>query len=84
MSFIDQAAKVFGNIAEMKFQAVMFGRGALYLEGARPIKIDGTEMIFKARGSLITVSGADLSVKDLTDDCASVVGRIDGFSVKDL
>ncbi|MCM1367237.1 MAG: hypothetical protein NC184_00250 [Roseburia sp.] len=84
MSFIDQAAELFGNIAELKFQAVLFGRGALYLEGAKPLKIDGAEMIFRARGCVITVSGSELSVKDLTDDCVSVIGVIDGISVKDL
>lgn len=84
MSFIDQAARSFGNITELKFQAVLFGRGALYLEGAKPLKIDDAEMIFRARGCVITVNGKDLSIKDLADDCASVVGVIDGISVKDL
>lgn len=84
MSFIDQAARVFGNVAELKFQAVLFGRDALYLEGAKPIKIDGEEMIFKARSSVICVIGENLAVKDLVDDCVSITGKINGFTVNDL
>lgn len=84
MSFIEHAAKVFGNIAEFKFQATLFGRDALYIEGAKPIKIDGAEMIFKAATCVITVSGEGLTVKDMVDDCVSLVGKINGFAVNDL
>lgn len=84
MSFIEQTAKVFGNIAEFKFQAIMFGRDALYLEGAKPVKLDNVEMIFKTSGGLITVSGERLTVKDIIGDCVAVVGKINGFTVNDL
>lgn len=84
MSFIDAAAKTFGKLAEFKFQAVLFGRDALYIEGGKPIKIDGAEMIFKACGSVITVSGEGLEIVDMADDCVSLVGKVNGFSVSDL
>lgn len=84
MSFIEQAAKIFSNKAEFKFHAVMFGRDAFYIEGARPIKLDGAEMIFKAPSALISLCGENLTVKELSEDCVSVVGRVDGFTVKDL
>ncbi len=85
MSFIVQSAKILGkNLAELKFQAVLFGRDALYLEGAAPVKIDENEMIFKVYGSVVTVTGEKLAIKDLAGDCAAIVGAINGFSVKDL
>lgn len=84
MSFIEQAAKIFGNTAEFKFQAVLFGRDAFYIESARPIKIDDTEMIFKAPNALICVCGEGLAVKELSGDCASVTGKILSFTVNDL
>ena len=84
MSFIGQAAKVFENTAEFKFQVVMFGRDALYVEGAKPIKVDGDEMIFRSNRTMLTVSGEGLSVKELSDDCVSIVGKINGVAVKDL
>ena len=84
MSFIRQAAKIFGGTAEFEFQVVLFGRKAIYIEGARPIKVDGNEMIFRYRKNVLTVSGSEMSVKELSNDCVSVVGHIDGFSVKDL
>lgn len=84
MSFIEQAAKIFSGTAEFKFHAVMFGRDAFYIEGARPIKIDENEMIFRAAGELITLTGDGMKIKDLSSDCASITGRIDGFSVKSL
>ncbi len=83
MSFIGQAASVFGNLAEIKFQIVMFGRDGIYLEGVRPLKIDADEMIFRARDCVVTVSGEKLDVKELTSDCISVVGRIDGVRVSE-
>ncbi len=84
MSFIDQAAGLFANLAEIKFQAVMFGRNAVYLEGAKPVKLDGDEMIFGARDSVITIVGSKLTVKEMTGDCVSVVGEIKGFTVTEL
>ncbi len=84
MSFIEQTAKIFSGLAEIKFQAALFGRDAFYIEGARPIRIDTEEMIFKAPGAVITVTGADLTVKELDDDCIAVVGRLKGFTVNDL
>lgn len=84
MSFISQAAKIFGNTAEFKFQAVLFGRNAFYIEGAKPIKLEGDEMIFRTDKALVTLSGANLSVKDMTDDCISIVGTINSFTVTDL
>ena len=83
MSFIEQTAKIFESTAEFKFQAVLFGRDAFYVEGARPIRISDDEMIFRVGGSLITVSGEALAVKELDADCAAIVGRISGFTVKD-
>lgn len=84
MSFIEQAAKIFSNTPEFKFQAVIFGRDAFYIEGARPIKIDQNEMIFKIPSGLITIVGEKLSVKELSDDCAAVVGRVNSYTVTDL
>lgn len=84
MSFIEQAAKIFSGTAEFKFHAVLFGRDAFYIEGARPVKIDGDEMIFKTPRELITVTGEDMKIKDLESDCAAITGRIDGIAVKTL
>lgn len=84
MSFIEQAAKIFSGTAEFKFQAVMFGRDAFYIEGARPVKIDETEMLFRTPKELITLIGENMHVKELAVDCVSVTGRIDGFAVKSL
>lgn len=84
MSFIDQAAKLFGGTAEFKFQAALFGRNALYLEGAKPVKLDGDEMIFRVHKALIRLSGSDLCVKDISGDCVAVTGKIASFSVEDL
>ncbi len=84
MSFIGQAAKVFEGTAEFKFQVVLFGCDAIYVEGAKPIKVDGDEMVFRSYGTVLTVTGSGLTVKELSDDCVSVVGKISGFSVKDL
>lgn len=84
MSFIEQTAKIFSDTAEFKFQAVIFGRDAFYIEGARPIKIDESEMIFKAPRAVITVAGERMAVKELTDDCAAIVGKIISYSVSDL
>lgn len=84
MSFIEQAAKIFSQIPEFKFQAVIFGRDAFYIEGARPIKIDASEMIFKIPSGLITLSGENLTVKELSGDCAAVVGKVCSYAVTDL
>lgn len=84
MSFIEQTAKLFSNIAEIKFQAVLFGRDALYIEGARPIKIDSDEMLFRVVGAVISVVGSGMSVKEMDGDCTAVVGKISSFSVRDL
>lgn len=84
MSFIEQAAAVFTDIPELRFQVVMFGRNALYLEGAKPIKIAVTEMLFRVGKSVLQVLGEDLSVKELVDDCVSIVGRVDSVAVRDL
>lgn len=84
MSFIEQASKIFSTAAECKFQAVMFGRDAFYIEGARPIKIDESEMIFKTPDAVITVSGEGMTVRDLSGDCVSIVGRLFSFEVRDL
>lgn len=72
------------NVAELKFQAVIFGRDAIYLEGVRPVKIDNTEMIFKSGCSVITVAGEKLGIKELDGDTVSVTGRVSDFSVRDL
>lgn len=84
MSFIEQAAKVFSGRCEFRFHAVLFGRDAIYIEGARPIEIGENEMIFKTPDVIITLSGERLAVKELADDCASVIGRICSFSVREL
>lgn len=84
MSFLGQAAKIFGNAAEFKFQVVLFGRDAVYIEGAKPVKISEDEMIFRIPQGLITLVGETLKVKELTDDCVSVTGRIADLAVKDL
>lgn len=84
MSFIDQASKIFTGIAEIKFQAVLFGRDAFYIEGARPVKISDDELIFKVPGAVMTVRGSGMTVKELSGDCMSIVGKISGFEVKDL
>ena len=84
MSFIEQAAKIFSETAEFKFHAVMFGRDAFYIEGARPIKIDSSEMIFRVPKAVITVVGKDMTVKELSDECTSVIGAINSFTVTDL
>lgn len=84
MSFIGQAASVFGNFAEFKFQIVMFGRDGIYLEGVRPLKLDTDEMIFKARDCIVTIGGESLDVKDLAEDCISVVGKVNGVTVSEL
>ncbi|MDE7463454.1 MAG: hypothetical protein K2M48_00350 [Clostridiales bacterium] len=62
----------------------MFGRDGIYVEGAKPIRLDPCEMIFRTPRCILTVTGADMTVKDLTGDCTAIVGKIDGFSVKDL
>lgn len=84
MSFIEQAAKIFQKTAEFKFQAVMFGDDAFYIEGVRPIKIDKTEIIFKTYSTLITVTGNDFSVKEMFGDCVAVTGKLTSLSVRDL
>lgn len=76
--------KTFGNVSEFKFQAVLFGRDAFYIEGARPVKLGADEMIFSAAGALIRISGEEMSVKELSGDCVSITGKICGFEVKDL
>ena len=84
MSFIDQTAKIFGNLPEFKFQAMLFGRDALYLEGVRPIKLESEEMVFKVNGALLTVVGRFLTIKELSGDCAAIVGDIKSVSVGEL
>ena len=84
MSFIEQAAKIFSHTPEYKFQVVLFGRDAFYIEGARPIKIDEKEMIFKIPKGLISLVGEGMTVKELSDDTAAIVGRIDSYTVTDL
>ncbi len=84
MSFIDQTAKLFANADEIKFRAVMFGRDGIYIEGAKPVRLDPCEMIFRTPRCVLTVSGEGMSVKDLTGDCTAVVGKINGFLVSDL
>ena len=84
MSFLGQAAKIFGNTAEFNFQVVLFGRDAVYLEGAKPVKIDESEMIFRIPQGLLSLVGDGLKIKELTDDCVSVTGRISDLAVKDL
>lgn len=84
MSFIDQTAKIFADSAELKFRAVMFGRDAFYIEGARPIRIDGGEMVFRAPRALITLTGEGMTVRETCDDSTAVVGRLKGFSVEDI
>lgn len=84
MSFIGQTSKFLGNTAELKFQAVLFGRDGFYIEGVRILKIDGSELIFRAARSIITVTGDSLKVKELSGDSVSVLGKINGFSVSDI
>lgn len=84
MSFIEQAAKIFSGIPEYKFHVVIFGRDAFYIEGARPIKIDEKEMIFKIPTGIISLVGEHMTVKELSDAAAAIVGRIDSYTVTDL
>lgn len=84
MSFIEQTSRIFKSVAEFKFQAALFGRDAFYIEGARPVRIDKTEMIFKVSGALIRVTGEELAVKELDGDCTAITGRINGFKVEDI
>lgn len=84
MSFIDQATKIFGKTPEFKFQAMLFGRDAVYLEGAKPVKLECDEMVFKVNGALLTVSGESMTVKELTGDCVSIVGIIRSVAVGEL
>ncbi|MBD5131567.1 MAG: hypothetical protein HDT28_03090 [Clostridiales bacterium] len=84
MSFIEQTSRIFNSVAELKFQAALFGREAFYIEGARPIRIDKTEMIFKVSGALVHVTGENLAIKELDGDCAAITGKINGFTVNDL
>lgn len=84
MSFLEQTAKIFGNAAEFKFQVVLFGRDAVYIEGAKPVKIGDDEMIFRIPQGLISLVGEQLKVKELTEDCVSITGRITDLAVKDL
>ncbi len=84
MSFIDQTAKIFANAQEIKFRAVMFGRDGIYVEGAKPVRLDPSEMIFRTPRFCLTVTGENLTVKELTGDCTAIVGKLSGFSVSDL
>lgn len=84
MSFIEQTSKLFANAAEIKFRAIMFGRDGLYIEGAKPLRIDTSEMIFRTPRCILTVKGENMTVKDLVGDCTAIVGKIDGISVSDL
>ena len=84
MSFIEQAAKIFSGTPEYKFQVVIFGRDAFYIEGARPIKIDENEMIFRIPTGLISLVGEHMTVKELSDDTAAIVGKINSYTVTDL
>ena len=84
MSFIEQAAKIFSETPEYKFQVVIFGRDAFYIEGARPIKIDEKEMIFKIPSGIISLVGEGMTVKELEGDTAAIVGKICSYTVSDL
>lgn len=84
MSFIDRSSKVFGGLAELKFQAVIFGRDAVYLECVKPMRLDAAEMIFRAQNCVITLTGANLVVKDMSDKCVCITGRVDNLAVTDL
>lgn len=84
MSFIRQVAKSFGGVAEFKFQAVMFGRDAFYIEGARPLKIGEEEMLFRAGGAVVRLCGSGLTVKEISGDCVSIIGTVTAFEVRDL
>lgn len=84
MSFIDQTAKIFANAAELKFRTVMFGRDGIYIEGAKPLRLDSSEMIFRTPRCILTVKGDGMTVRELVGDCTAIVGRIDGVSVSDL
>ncbi len=84
MSFIDQATKIFGKTPEFKFQATLFGRDAIYVEGAKPVKLVPDEMVFKVNGALLTVKGENLTVKELTGDCAAITGVVGSVTVGEL
>lgn len=84
MSFIEQTAKLFANAAELKFRVVMFGQDGIYVEGAKPLRLDGSEMIFRTPRCILTVKGDGMVVKELVGDCTAIVGKIDGISVSDL
>ena len=84
MSFIDQTAKIFGNLPEFKFQVMMFGRDALYVEGAKPIKLESDAIVLKVNGALLSVTGESMTVKELTGDCIAIVGSIKSVTVGEL
>ena len=43
-----------------------------------------SEMIFRIPQGLLSLVGDGLKIKELTDDCVSVTGRISDLAVKDL
>ena len=53
-------------------------------KGAKPVKIGDDEMIFRIPQGLISLVGEQLKVKELTEDCVSITGRITDLAVKDL
>ena len=84
MSFVNKCSKALGGLHELKFQAVLFGRDAVYLECVKPQKLDADEMIFRASGCLITLSGSGLCVIDMSDKCVGISGKVNNISVSDL
>ncbi|MCH5158837.1 MAG: hypothetical protein J1F33_06545 [Clostridiales bacterium] len=84
MSFVDQISKMFGTLPEFKFQATLFGKDALYIEGGKPIKLDPDEMVFKVNGGVLTALGAEMSVKELSGDCVAILGEIKSVAVDRL
>ena len=84
MSFTERADKIFGGLAELKFQVVFFGKDAAYLECVKPVKLDGDEMVFRAGGNVLTISGENLAVKELSDRCIAIVGKITKYTAEEL
>ena len=84
MSFVNKCSKTLDGLHELKFQVVLFGRDAVYLECVKPLKLDADEMIFRASGGMITLTGSGLSVMDMSDKCVSISGRVDNIAVSDL
>lgn len=82
MSLIGQATKkILDCVSELRFQVVMFGDSAIYLEGVRPLVIGDERITFRTRSQLLTVNGESLSICEYFDESVSVVGKIKSVEV---